>query len=40
MIVDRDAAGVESLTFAALAERTSRFAQLLRDLGVAPAIAC
>ena len=34
MIVDRDGDGATQLTFAALAERTSRFAQLLRDLGV------
>ena len=33
VVVDRDAAGVEVLTFAVLADRTSRFAQLLRDLG-------
>jgi acetyl-CoA synthetase len=33
VVVDRDGAGVDALTFAALAERTSRFAQLLRRLG-------
>ena len=35
VIVDHDEAGVEALTFAALAARTSRFAQLLRDVGCA-----
>ena len=35
VIVDDDALGVRQLTFAQLAERTSRFGQLLRDLGVA-----
>ena len=35
VVVDRDGAGDEELTFAALAERTSRFAQLLRQLGCA-----
>jgi acyl-coenzyme A synthetase/AMP-(fatty) acid ligase len=35
VIVDRDGAGDEEVTFAALAERTSRFAQLLRELGCA-----
>jgi acyl-coenzyme A synthetase/AMP-(fatty) acid ligase len=34
VIVDDDALGVRQLTFAQLAERTSRFAQLLRDLGI------
>jgi acyl-coenzyme A synthetase/AMP-(fatty) acid ligase len=34
MIVDDDAAGVEAVTFAELAARSSRFGQLLRDLGV------
>jgi len=34
MLVDDDATGVREVTFAALAERTSRFAGLLRDLGV------
>jgi acyl-coenzyme A synthetase/AMP-(fatty) acid ligase len=34
VIVDDDQSGVTTLTFAALAERTSRFAQLLRNLGV------
>src|SRR5262249_14588884 len=31
-IVHRDERGIEELTFAVLAERTSRFAQLLREL--------
>jgi acyl-coenzyme A synthetase/AMP-(fatty) acid ligase len=35
VIVDRDEAGTETLSFAALAERTSRFAQLLRETGCA-----
>ena len=35
VIVDRDGTGDEQVTFAELAERTSRFAQLLRDLGCA-----
>jgi acetyl-CoA synthetase len=35
VIVDRDGAGDEEVTFAELAERTSRFAQLLRHLGCA-----
>jgi acyl-coenzyme A synthetase/AMP-(fatty) acid ligase len=35
VIVDDDAAGVRQLTFAELAERTSRFGQLLRDLDLA-----
>ena len=35
MIVEDDAAGTSSITYGALAERTSRFAQLLRNLGVA-----
>jgi acetyl-CoA synthetase len=35
VIVDRDGVGDEEVTFAALAERTSRFAQLLRELGCA-----
>jgi acetyl-CoA synthetase len=35
VIVDRDGAGDEEVTFAHLAERTSRFAQLLRELGCA-----
>ncbi len=34
VIVDDDALGVQQLTFAELAARTSRFGQLLRDLGV------
>lgn len=34
VIVDDDRRGVASLTFAELAEQTSRMAQLLRDLGV------
>ena len=34
VIVDDDARGVRRLTFAELAERTSRFAQLLRELGL------
>ena len=34
VIVDDDRSGVTTLTFAALAERTSRFAQLLRNLGI------
>ncbi len=33
VIIDRDDAGTEELTFAALADATSRCAQLLRDLG-------
>jgi acyl-coenzyme A synthetase/AMP-(fatty) acid ligase len=36
VIVDDDAAGTSQATFAELAERTSRFAQLLRGLGVEP----
>lgn len=35
VIVDDDALGVQQLSFAELAEQTSRFAQLLRELGVA-----
>ncbi len=35
MIVEDDAAGTSSITYAALADRTGRFAQLLRTLGVA-----
>jgi acetyl-CoA synthetase len=35
VIVDRDGAGDEEVTFAQLAEHTSRFAQLLRELGCA-----
>jgi len=35
VIVDRDGTGDEQVTFAELAERTTRFAQLLRDLGCA-----
>jgi acyl-coenzyme A synthetase/AMP-(fatty) acid ligase len=35
MIVEDDALGTASITYAQLAARTSRFAQLLRDLGVA-----
>jgi acyl-coenzyme A synthetase/AMP-(fatty) acid ligase len=35
MIVEDDARGTSQATYAALAERTSRFAQLLRDLGIA-----
>ncbi len=35
MIVEDDALGTSSITYAELADRTSRFAQLLRDLGVA-----
>ncbi len=34
MIVEDDALGTSSITYAQLAERTSRFAQLLRGLGV------
>ncbi|MGZ5915700.1 MAG: AMP-binding protein, partial [Hyphomicrobium sp.] len=34
MIVEDDALGTSSITYAELAERTDRFAQLLRDLGV------
>jgi acetyl-CoA synthetase len=34
MIVEDDALGASSITYERLAERTSRFAQLLRDLGV------
>jgi len=37
VIVDDDAGGVRQATFAELAAQTSRFAQLLRDLGVAAA---
>ena len=35
MIVEDDARGTSQVTYAALAERTSRFAQLLRTIGVA-----
>jgi acyl-coenzyme A synthetase/AMP-(fatty) acid ligase len=35
MIVEDDALGTRSITYGELAARTSRFAQLLRDLGVA-----
>src|SRR5689334_2686066 len=35
MIVEDDALGTSSITYGALAERSSRFAQLLRNLGVA-----
>ncbi|MGB8516635.1 MAG: acyl-CoA synthetase [Gallionella sp.] len=35
MIVEDDTLGTSQITFAQLAERTSRFAQLLRNLGVA-----
>jgi len=34
MIVEDDALGTSSITYRALAQRTSRFAQLLRQLGV------
>jgi acyl-coenzyme A synthetase/AMP-(fatty) acid ligase len=34
MIVEDDALGTSSITYGALAERTSRFAQLLRDMGI------
>ena len=34
MIVEDDALGTSSITYAQLAERTGRFAQLLRNLGV------
>lgn len=34
MVVEDDARGVSQITYAALAARTSRFAQLLRNLGV------
>ena len=34
MIVEDDALGTDSITYRALAERTSRFAQLLRNLGI------
>ena len=34
VVVDDDASGVRQATFAELAERTSRFAELLRELGV------
>jgi acetyl-CoA synthetase len=34
MIVEDDALGTSSITYGELAERTSRFAQVLRDLGV------
>ncbi len=36
MIVEDDALGTRSITYAELAERTSQFAQLLRKLGVGP----
>lgn len=36
MIVEDDTFGTSSMTFAALADRTDRFAQVLRDLGVQP----
>ena len=36
MIVEDDALGTSSITFGELSERTSRFAQLLRNLGVGP----
>jgi acetyl-CoA synthetase len=36
MIVEDDKLGTSQITFAQLAERTSRFAQILRDLGVGP----
>ncbi len=35
VIVDDDRSGVRQMTFAELAERTSRFGELLRDIGVA-----
>jgi acyl-coenzyme A synthetase/AMP-(fatty) acid ligase len=35
MIVEDEALGTSSITYRALAERTDRFAQLLRDLGIA-----
>jgi len=35
MIVEDDARGTASITYAELAERTSRFAQLLRSMGIA-----
>src|SRR5437868_14673380 len=35
MIVEDDVTGTSSITYGALADRTSRFAQLLRNLGVA-----
>ncbi|HVN86723.1 MAG TPA: AMP-binding protein [Candidatus Binatia bacterium] len=35
VIVDDDVSGVQQLTYAELADRTSRFAQVLRNLGVA-----
>jgi acyl-coenzyme A synthetase/AMP-(fatty) acid ligase len=36
MIVEDDALGTSQITFAELAARTNRFAQLLRNLGIAP----
>jgi acyl-coenzyme A synthetase/AMP-(fatty) acid ligase len=36
MIVEDDARGTTQATYAALAERTGRFAQALRDLGIGP----
>jgi len=36
MVVEDDARGTTQATYAELADRTSRFAQLLRDLGVGP----
>ncbi len=36
MIVEDDALGTSSITYGELAERTSRFAQLLADLGIGP----
>jgi acyl-coenzyme A synthetase/AMP-(fatty) acid ligase len=35
MIVEDDTLGTSSITYGKLADRTSRFAQLLRNLGVA-----
>jgi hypothetical protein len=40
MIVEDDALGTSAITYRELAERTSRFAQLLRSMGVAAATAC
>ena len=39
MIVEDDTRGTSQATYAELADRTSRFAQLLRNLASAPGIA-